>query len=66
MMWLVEFDVPTEVLPPCGEDSDACTKQVVWALLSRVMVTGWVKISPCNSKTKIHSVANSGHLFCVK
>lgn len=44
MMWLVEFDVPTEVLPPCGEDSDACTKQVVWALLSRVMVTGWVKI----------------------
>lgn len=27
MMWLVEFDVPTEVLPPCGEDSDACTKQ---------------------------------------
>lgn len=66
MMWLVEFDVPTEVLPPCGEDSDACTKQVVWALLSRVMVTGWVKISPCNSKTKIHSVANPGHLFRVK
>lgn len=51
MMWLVEFDVPTEELPPCGGDSDACTKQVVWALLSRVMVTGWVKISPCNSKT---------------
>lgn len=51
MIWLVEFDVPAEVLPPCGEDSDACTKQVVWALLSRVMVTGWVKISPCNSKT---------------
>lgn len=51
MIWLVEFDVPTGVLPPCGEDSDACTKQVVWALLSRVMVTGWVKISPCNSKT---------------
>uniref|UniRef100_K1QHY2 Uncharacterized protein n=1 Tax=Magallana gigas TaxID=29159 RepID=K1QHY2_MAGGI len=43
MMWLVEFDVPTEVLPPCGEDSDACTKQVVWALLSRVVVTGWDK-----------------------
>lgn len=53
MIRLVGFyvHVPTEVLQPRGEAGHACTKQVVWALLSRVMSTGWDRISTCNSKT---------------